>query len=644
MFLNKKKIFVIIFLISIFTGIFMGVIFALTKDLPQIRKLEDFIPSAATKIYSSDNVLLAELFIEKRYPVSIKKMPYYLKAALIATEDKKFYKHFGFDIKGIFRAAVKNVIAGKFVEGASTITQQLAKTLFLTREKNLSRKLNEFVLSIQLERRYTKNEILEFYLNQVYFGSGAYGVESAAKIYFNRSVSELNLNQCALIAGMPKSPSRYSPLNNINMAKKRRNIVLLQMMQDKIITKIMYDNEVKQPVITVCREDVYKKAPFFVDIVKKQTETALGFSMLYKGGIKIHTTLSYKYQKIAEQSQIKHINNLIKRMRSKNIENPDPQGALVSIDTKTGAILAMTGGNDYQKSSYNRAVFAKRQSGSAFKPIIYAIAIEKGLEQNSKILDAPVVFKGSKKSNDWQPENFSRKYSGEITLRYALVHSKNIPAVKLIEKFGVQSVVSFAKRVGIQSKLAPYFSLALGSSETTLIEITSAYSIFPGSGLWIKPFYIKKITDRNDNTIWQNSSVSHIAMSDKGAAVMSDILKGVISEGTGRRAKSLKGFIAGKTGTTNNYKDALFIGFSSNIATGVWVGNDNYSSLGNFETGAKAALPIWIDFMKKVVLRNSDSYFNIPDGMYQKNFDMISGNDCFSNSINCVKGLFRTKH
>ncbi len=644
MFFKKKYIFIIIFLISIFTGVFIGAIFALTKDLPQIKKLENFIPSAATKIYSADKVLLAELFIEKRYPVSIKKMPYYLKAAIVATEDKKFYKHFGFDIKGIIRAATKDIIAGEFIEGASTITQQLAKTLFLTKKKNLVRKLNEIILSIQLERRYTKNEILEIYLNQVYFGSGAYGVESAAKIYFNKSVSDLNLNQCALIAGMPKSPSRYSPLNNKDLATKRRNTVLFQMMQDKVITKSRYDNEVKQPVIINNKKKTYNKAPFFVDIVKKQTGSVLGSSMLYKGGIKIYTTLYYKYQEIAEQSQRKHINNLIKRMQAKNINNPAPQGALVSIDTKTGAILAMTGGNNYQKSSYNRAVFAKRQSGSAFKPIIYALAIEKGLEQNSTILDAPVIFPGSKKAGDWQPENFSRKYSGEITLRYALVHSKNIPAVKLIEKFGVQSTVKFAKKLGIQSKLAPYLSLALGSSETTLVELTSAYAVFPDKGLWIKPFYITKITDRSSAVIWQNIPVRHIAMSEKSAAIMSDILKGVITEGTGKKAKFLSGFTAGKTGTTNNYKDALFIGFSSNIATGVWVGNDNYSSLGNFETGAKAALPIWIDFMKKVVLRSSNNYFNIPDGIYQKNFDMISGENCFSHSINCVKGLFRIKH
>ena len=626
---------------GILCGIITGVFFGLTHDLPQIRSLENFKPSAVTRIYSSDKVLLAELFIEKRDPVPLKDIPHYLKAALIATEDRKFYKHSGVDIKGILRAIIKNIWAGEYIEGASTITQQLAKTLFLTPKKTIIRKMKEAVLSFQLERRYTKDEILKLYLNQVYFGSGAYGVESAARLFFGKTVSNLNLAECALIAGLPKSPSRYSPLVNLELALKRRNIVLKQMASTGIITETVMKKALKQPFLPEISGFDSLKGPYFVDHVIKFLEEIIGPTRLYKSGLTVFTTLSWPLQKAAEQSVKNGLFALEKRMKQNKIINPKPQCSLISLDIQSGGILAMVGGRDFYKSPFNRATVARRQPGSAFKPIVYAYAIEKGFPQNTLILDAPVVFKGAKKGEDWRPKNFSNEFEGEITFRKALALSKNIPAVRLTEMLGASSVSRFGHILGIKTPLLPNLTLALGSSDVALIDLTASYSVFPNRGKLINPYCVMEVLDENERVIWRVKPRKKVVMSRAGASIITNMLKGVIEEGTGRKARILRHSVAGKTGTTDEFKDALFIGFSPSISTGVWVGQDDFTTLGNMETGAKAALPIWIEFMKKALADKPYQYFDIPDDVVQVRMDTTTGFLVPENSHKGVKALFK---
>lgn len=636
---KKKTPFLILAGAAIF-GIMGGCVLALTHDLPQIRSLESYKPSAVTRIYSADNELLAELFAEKREPVPFSMIPDLLKQAIIATEDRHFYHHTGIDIKGIARAVFKDISAGKFIQGASTLTQQLAKTLFLTPHKSLIRKLREAILAIQLERRYTKNEILGMYLNQVYFGSGAYGIESAAGLYFGKSVKDLCLSECALLAGLPKAPSRYSPLVNHTLAKKRRDVVLKQMLDTGVITNDDFEHAKRHPVPSKRHGHQAVKAPYFTEYVKSRMEDRLGSQRLYHGGLTLYSTLSGPLQAAAETALKQGINELYHRMKQKHIQNPDPQAALIALDVETGAILAMAGGKNFDRSPFNRAINARRQPGSAFKPIVFAHAVERGFTQNTMLLDAPVAYKGGPNGGDWEPQNFSKTYKGEITMRTALALSKNIPAVRLIEKLGVSSAIEFAHSLGIQSPLQPYLSLALGTSEMTLLELTAAYSVFPNKGKYIEPFAVSEVIDPHGRIIEQKKPIERIVMSREGAAVMVNMLEAVIREGTGRQAKILHRPVGGKTGTTNDYKDALFVGFSPRIAVGVWVGNDNHTTLGKWETGARAALPIWIRFMKKALESEEVCFFDIPDNTVNAPINPRNQRRAVSDTAGSVNALF----
>jgi penicillin-binding protein 1A len=637
----RKSTLIIVLCGSAICGALIGLFIGLTRDLPQIRSLETFSPSAVSRIYSADKILLSEIYLEKRDPVSLERIPRHLTDALIATEDRKFYTHSGVDLKAILRAIVKDIWAGEFVEGASTITQQLAKTLFLTPRKNIVRKVKEALLAFQLERRYTKNEILELYLNQVYFGSGAYGVESAARIFFNKSVKDLSLAECALVAGMPKSPSRYSPLVNQDLALKRRNIVLKQMLDTGIITDGVYNNAIAEPLTLAIGKMEADQAPYFVDYIKKELEGIVGPAQLYKGGLTVFTTLNNALQQEAEKAVTSGLDAVEKRMRTSGAIKAEPQGALISLDITTGGIIALVGGRDYASSTYNRALSAERQPGSAFKPIVYGHAVEQGFAQNRLILDAPVVFRGAKKGLDWTPENFSGTYKGEMTLRKALSISQNIPAVRLIEMLGPEPVIRFGRKLGITSTLAPNLSLALGSSEVTLLELTSAYTVFANRGQWVKPFGILEIVTSNGRVLWQAKSQKKVVMSRQDAAIVTDMLTGVIQEGTGRKASLLKRPLAGKTGTTDQYNDALFVGFSPSVAAGVWVGVDRDGTLGDLETGARAALPIWIDYMRKAMAERPYEYFDIPDGVVRVTIDAVTGKAAQVGAQNAVSALFK---
>ncbi|MCP4023919.1 MAG: PBP1A family penicillin-binding protein [Desulfobacteraceae bacterium] len=638
----KNWIFLLIAFAGVFSGIAAGAFFSLLHDLPQINSLKQFKPSAVTTVYSNDGKIITRFYTEKRFPATIDKMPDTLINALITTEDRDFFKHSGIDMKSILRAIVTDIMAGEFRQGASTITQQLAKTLFLTPEKSVLRKIKEAILTLQIERRYTKNEILELYLNQVYFGSGAYGVEAASRTYFNKNVSKLTLDEAALIAGLPKAPSIYSPINNPGIAEKRRNTVLHQMLSCEMISKQSYEIARKKEIYVVKSQGKQSIAPYFVEHIKKKLKQQFDLKSIYKNGLNIYTTLNTRLQATANESIQKYMAALEHRMSKNGFAAPKPQAALIAVDIRSGGIISMVGGRSFDHSKFNRATQAQRQPGSAFKPFVYAAALQKGFSQASILLDAPLFYHISK-NNSWEVHNFSKKYSGEMTFRKALALSKNTPTARLMEMITPESAIEFAVGAGIRSPLAPNLSLALGTSEVNLLELTCAYIPFANTGIGLEPFSIKKITDIHSKIIFKNIPKKRAVMSRVDAAIITDILKAVIYEGTGTKAAKIKKDIAGKTGTTDQYKDALFIGFSPEIAVGVWVGNDDSTSLGKYETGAKAALPIWVDYITKYLSDKPYQYFDIPDGTKMIYMDPNTGQTLTKGEAKAVKALIKTK-
>lgn len=643
---HKSHLFIWVMLAGLMSGVTAGGFLALTHDLPQIQSLENYTPSAVTRIYSADQVMLAELFVERRDPVPLSKIPRELITALLATEDRRFFEHSGIALRGILRAAFKNIIRRRYAEGASTLTQQLSKTLFLTPRKTMIRKFREAILSLQLERRYTKNEILELYLNQIYLGSGAYGVGAAARIYFGKDVEALSLAECALLAGLPKAPSRYSPLVNPELAQKRRDIVLSQMLAINAIDPKTFDQAVNTPINTVPSPSPRsndQQAPYFVAHIKKKIEDSVGADLMYKGGLTINTTLQYHLQKAAQAAVQHNLDILDERRHHQGLSGPPSQAAMVAIQNRTGAIIAMVGGRDGD-TTFNRATMAERQPGSAFKPIVYALAIEQGFEQQDTLLDAPVVFQRSQQpeDDDWQPENFSGTYDGEVSLRWSLMHSKNIPAVRLLEKIGPTAVIRLARDLGISSELKPDLSLALGSYEVNLLELTNAYSVFANDGRFISAYGLAEILDADGKAIWRANPLQRIAMTPVGASIITDMLTAVIENGTGRRARHLPGPLAGKTGTTDDHKDALFVGYSPSVTCGVWVGLDDASPLGPKETGASAALPIWMDFMATAIQGRPQQYFDIPNGVRKIYINPKSGKQTAGTTHAAVQVLVRS--
>ena len=626
---------------ALFTGACGGLLFALMHDLPQIQGLDNFKPPAITRIYSADKELLTELFVEKRQPVPLDQVPDHLKAGILATEDAKFYDHPGVDLKGIARAVIRNIKAGEYAEGASTITQQLAKTLFLTPRKSIMRKVKEAFLAFQVERRYTKDEILELYLNQVYFGSGAYGVEAAAQLFFGKPVRRLTLAECALIAGMPKSPSRYSPLVNPSSALKRRSVVLGQMARKGLITKKELEAANTAPLHLTDKEKTSMKAPYFVTSVTSLLGNEFGEEALYRKGLTVYTTLDYDMQKAAERAVAHGLEALSARMETAGLAQEErPQAALVCLDAKRGGILAMVGGRSFEESHFNRATMARRQPGSAFKPLVYALAQEKGFGQDDILWDAPVVFKGAKEGQDWMPQNFSEEFMGEVTLRRALALSQNIPAVRLLNKLGPTRAVEFAYKMGIRSPLDPNLSLVLGTSEVTLLELAAAYTPFPNGGIWTRPFGVLEVLEA-ERCVWRHKPQLRPVITPETAAVMTDMLEAVMLEGTGKAAKPIGRPLAGKTGSTDSYKDALFVGFSPTVVTGVWVGLDDHGTLGDKETGARAALPIWIDFMEQALRNRPYDHFDLPEGVVHVDMDAESGLLASEDCPNKVTALFK---
>ena len=596
-----------IFILAVVAGSIAGLLSAYLRDLPEVSTLEQYRPSALTTVYADTGEPIGEFYQERRVVLPLQRIPRILKQAVLAAEDARFYEHEGVDFQGILRALWSDLRARRIVEGGSTITQQLTRQLFLSPEKSLRRKVKEAVLSVEIESRYAKDEILGFYLNQVYFGSGAYGVEAAARTYFGKGVEELNLAEASLLAGLPKAPSQFSPFLNPERARERQRYVLGRMLSLRMITREQSAEAAAAPLPLV-RPAPMALAAHFVEGIRQELQDKVGSQKLYRGGLKVYTTLDASLQRAAQEALEKGLRELERkqaryRQRMKPFA-PPVEGALVAIDPKTGYIRALVGGRDFRQSQFNRATQALRQPGSAFKPFIYAAALSSGYSPNDMLLDAPVTYVSAPGAPPWRPENFDGKFLGPVPIYQALAESRNVPTVRLLEKVGPNKVIDLARRMGIHSPLQPYLSLALGSSDLTLMEITAAFAAFADEGIWIKPVSWVKITDSAGKILEESRTEVRDAIPAELAQEMTKLLQGVVEHGTGQFAKALGRPAFGKTGTTNDFDDAWFIGYSAGLVAGVWVGYDDHRSLGNRETGAVAAGPIWLDFMKEAVRKS----------------------------------------
>ena len=607
----------------LFWGLFITASLAylvyLISGLPSLTKLENIEPALVTRIYSEDGKVIHELFKFNRVYVPIEKIPDHTIQALLATEDRRFYDHWGIDIRRIPKVVLVDLFSLSFRQGFSTITMQLARNLYFGFEKTISRKLREILTALQIERTYSKQEILEMYLNVAYFGHGVYGIQAAAKKYFDKDASDLTIEESATLIPLLKAPAYYSPIVHPDRAIKRRNLVLKNMLTMGYLTQAQYDSLRQLPLKVKEFQQQGKIAPYFTEYVRQKLN-AIGDSLgvnVYEDGLNVYTTLNTQIQQAMDSAIAKYLPQLQERVvkklqpwKKKN-EIPDSvfakkaivQIAFVAIDHHNGHILAMVGGRDFKESKYNRAVQAPRQPGSAFKPFLYTAAIDNGYTTVDKFLNQPVVVINPDGTR-WDPENYDHTFGGPTTLREALRLSINLVAVRLIQEIGPAVVAEYAHRMGITTPLRPFPTLALGSSEVIPIELVSAYGVFANQGVRVEPIAITRIEDRFGNIIYEKHAKKHEVLSRATAYIMTNMLETVINRGTGARARWMFHFTppaAGKTGTTNNFTDAWFVGFTPAFTAGVWVGMDDpLYTLGRGESGAIAALPFWADFMKRV--------------------------------------------
>ncbi len=603
----------------------------LPRSLPSVAQLESFEPSVGSKIYDENDEPITEFHVERRIFVALGQMPPVLKEAVIATEDARFYSHFGVDPMGIARAIYQNFRRGRIVEGGSTITQQLAKVLFLTPDRSLERKLKEAVLAIELERRYSKDRILEMYLNQIYFGHGAFGVEAASRTFFGKGVSELTPAECVLLAGLPKAPATYSPFEHPEASTRRRAIVLTRMVD----TGVMKPNQAKHLAETglglVPPERRRTTGQYYLEYVLQYLEAQFGADLVFKGGLHVYTTLSPGLQLKAEASLRDGLRALETRRASsagKDAAPPErPEGALLALEPQTGYIRAMVGGFDFFKSEFNRAVQARRQPGSAFKPFVYMAALESGQTPASVVDDSPIQYPlaGGKM---WKPDNYDRKFRGPITYQQALEESINVATIRVQERIGIRHTVDIARRLGVDSPLQENLSIALGTSDLTLLELTSAYGALANQGTWIRPTAIRYVLDAQQKLLEENVPQGRQALPPDLAYVITHMMEGTVERGTGHAAKALGRPVAAKTGTTNDYSNAWFIGFTPTLATGVWVGYDRPRSLGKDETGSRVAVPIWTTFMKEALAGKPVEDFPVPEGVVVMPVDLSASGSC----------------
>ena len=577
--------------------------------IPDIGALSHYQPFETSIIKDRYGKIIDRIYIENRIVVAVDDMPHLLPNAFIAAEDARFYDHPGVDSISIIRALINNIRAGGRSQGGSTITQQVARSLLLSREKTYIRKIKEAILAYRIDQILSKEQILHIYLNQIYLGEKSYGVEAAAQTYFGKSVQQLSLAEIAILAGLPQAPSRYSPFKHYNKAKKRQGYVLNRMAAEGFISTSAAQKAFTKPLHWAPQKNYFTHARYFLAHVRKTITKQYGDKLLATGGLTIETSLDLKLQKEASISLEKGVASWA--LRSSKGRKTTPQGALVCIENNTGYVRALIGGINFQRSQFNRATQAKRQPGSAFKPFIFAQAFNTTFTPASIIIDEPLSLPGHKK-NKWQPRNFSNRNFGPTTLYTALVKSRNIVTIKLLQQIGIKSIISLTKKTGIHSKLHPDLSLALGASEVSLLELTSAYTIFANQGNFTPPIFITRIYDRDNRLLEQHLPRQRKVLDPRTAYQVTFLLQDVIRRGTGKKAWGLAGHSAGKTGTTDKNMDVWFIGYNPYLITGVWMGFDVKKSLGKRETGGRACGPIWLDFMKKSMEGVKPKFFTPP--------------------------------
>jgi penicillin-binding protein 1A len=618
----------------------MVILHQLLLDLPDIDTLQHYTPPLVTRIYDRNNEIVSELYTERRTVLPLSEIPVNLQNAFMATEDQFFFQHWGINLKGIARALIADLRHGRVVEGGSTITQQLSKVLFFSQKKTFTRKLRELLLALQLERNYSKEEIFQMYMNQIYFGHGAYGVEAAARTLFGKQAKDLNLAECALLAGLPRSPKTYSPFFNPKNAQRRRAWVLARMRKSGYITS----REESEANFVPIRSDKEPFTPpvgaYFVEYLRQILDPKYGDNALYQGGFSIYTTLDLNMQRAAEEVMEKNLAQFDKdrqailqaelkaAKKSKKVvidvstTTAKVQGALVALDPRTGEIRALVGGRDFKESQFNRAIQAQRQPGSAFKPFVWTAAMDDGMTEATVVDDDRVGFfndgtdwKLLDSATDaysislatapfppdqaWVPQNWDFKYFGPVTLRTGIALSRNLVSIQLVNHFGPKAVVAYAHRCGIQSPLQAVLSIALGTEQVNLLELTDAYCTFANGGIRPDPYGIRRIEDKNGKVLEENLPQSTVALSPQTAYLMTDLLRAVVTSGTGARAQALDRPTGGKTGTNQDLKDLWFVGFTPDLACGAWMGYDDFTSLGKHFTASSKVLPWWTEFMKK---------------------------------------------
>jgi len=601
------------------------------KDLPYLDKLEIFHPGEPSIAYSDRDEPFASLAPEFRIFVPLKQVPKQVQQAFLDAEDAQFYQHGAISLKGMARAAIRNLTSARLKEGGSTITQQLAKSLFLSPERTLSRKFKEIQLAQEIERQYTKEKILEMYLNAIYFGGGAYGIEAAARTYFGKSVGQLTLAEAAVLAGLPKAPSLYSPFNDMKRAKDRRDYVLTRMEREKHITPAQAKAAMRMPIAL---NPLFKSrglAPCFVDFVRKKLEPGYGKMLLAKGGLRIYTTLNLEMQRTAVEVLRRGLADIEKAQAAKRrADTMAPgvlEGALVTLDPTTGQIRAMVGGRDYARSQFNRVVQAQRQPGSAFKPFVYAAAFDRGFTPASLMDDFPISYSILRDGEtvEWKPENFDRQYRGPVTLRRALEESINIPTVRLLEAVGIDPVTSLAHKMGITSRLRPEYALALGVSELNLLELTSAYGVLANGGIRVAPKAVRRVAAPNGDILEASEDSDERVLRAEVAFLVTSVLQGAVERGTAKRAKIPDHAVAAKTGTSQDAADIWLVGYTPRLATGLWAGYDQPRSIGSHESAGRLVAPIWADFMRRALYDIPSETIPVPEGVFSVTVNYRTG-------------------
>lgn len=585
------------------------VVLAAFGDFPSIESIQAYRPSVTSKIYDRHNRLVGEIFQEKRTLVPYDRIPKHLVDAFVAAEDANFFSHKGVDFSAIARAALKDILSVKFAQGGSTITQQTVKQLFLSSEKSIRRKLKEVILAYRIEKKLSKEEILYLYLNQIYLGDGAYGVEAASRSYFGKGVSEVNLAEGAMLASLPKAPNRYSPRINPELSKQRQRYVLRRMVEAGFLPKNAADRAFLEKITLAPPSTFRSKAAYFLEYIRVYLAEKYGTDALYREGLRIYTTIDAKLQETATDALVSGVQQTEERNRYEDL-----QGALLALDPHTGAILAMVGGVDFVGSQFNRAIQARRQPGSAFKPIIYAAALDAGKTLASTLYDSPVEFDLGE-TELWKPRNYDGTFLGPIPLIDALAKSRNLATIRLLNEIGVDPAIRMARRLGIESPIERNLSIALGSSGLTGMELVTAFATFANGGVRPTPYFIREVRDNRGTVLEKTTIRTEPVLSPETAFLTVRGMKEVILSGTGQRARGLGRPLAGKTGTTNENTDAWFVGYSPDLVAGVWVGFDNPKPLGDRQSAAVVALPIWIDFMRRALPLFPERDFPVPPGI-----------------------------